>query len=70
MNEHQEDDLEFLTIEAAAVLIGRSASWIRWQVRNNGFPLPVDGLRGRWRRMDLESWMRSNPGQKPILETR
>jgi hypothetical protein len=67
MNEIEE---EFLTIEAAAVLIGRSASWIRWQIRNAGFPPPLDNLRGRWRRADVESWMRSNPGQKPILETR
>jgi len=70
MNEQIEDDLEFLPIEGVALLVGKSSSWIRWQIRNGGFPSPLDGLRGRWRRLDVESWMRSNPGQKPILETR
>lgn len=48
---------EFLSIEEAATLVGVSSSTIRGWVKCGDFPEPVEGLRGRWRRSDVERYL-------------
>ena len=47
----------FLTIEAVALRLGKSTSWVRQAVRLGLFPRSLAGLRGRWAEESIRDWV-------------
>ncbi|MEI6326219.1 MAG: hypothetical protein WCO91_12265 [Gemmataceae bacterium] len=46
-----------LSIEAVALRLGKSTSWVRQAVRLGLFPRSVSGCRGRWREESINEYV-------------